>query len=141
MTDNPSYFKVSDASESGEPGTWIALDREMSPYSISEGLTFQPVVGGRLAINLVRFEPNTIAPRHAHEEEQIAFILEGELEFEVGGETRVLGPHEAVVIPPHTPHAARTYDKPCVALDTFSPPRSGLAEIMQSSWSRSGEHT
>lgn len=137
MTDNASYFSTSVApTENGEPGTWVDLNRELSQHEISPGLTFQPVVGRNLAINVVRFEPNTVTPRHEHEEEQIALVLEGELEFEVGGETRTLLPHQVVVIPPHTPHTARTHAKGCVVLDTFSPPRTGLAEIMKANWSR-----
>lgn len=136
MSDTDSYFNAAaHRADSGEPGTWIDLNTEMSQHEITPGLTFQPVVGRNLAINVVRFAPNTVAPRHQHEEEQIALVLEGELEFEVGGETRTLHPHQLVVIPPHTPHAARTYDRGCLALDAFHPPRTGLAEIMRASWS------
>ncbi len=106
---------------------WDALD----PIQMVPGLDFQPVLGDRLMVNFVSFEPNTVAPVHWHDEEQISVVLEGELEFEVGGETRVMGKGEAVVIPPNVPHGARTYDGSCLAVDAFHPPRQGVVDAMR----------
>jgi quercetin dioxygenase-like cupin family protein len=80
--------------------------------------------------NFVSFEPHTEAPLHWHEEEQISFVVDGELEFEVAGEKRVLRRGEAVVVPPNVPHAARTYESSCLEVDVFHPPRRGLLESM-----------
>ena len=44
---------------------------------------FNPVVGEGVMANFVRFAPHTEAPLHAHAEEQITIVLEGELEFEI----------------------------------------------------------
>jgi quercetin dioxygenase-like cupin family protein len=81
-------------------------------------------------VNFVRFEPNTVAPVHWHDEEQISIVVEGEFEFQVGNETRTLRPGDAVVIPPNVPHGARTYDNTCLEIDVFHPPRKGLLEAM-----------
>jgi quercetin dioxygenase-like cupin family protein len=81
-------------------------------------------------VNFVRFEPHTEAPLHWHEEEQITFVLEGELEFEVAGETWMLTRGQAVVIPPNVPHGARTHDGACLEVDVFHPPRRALLETM-----------
>ena len=51
-------------------------------------------------------------------------------EFEVAGEKRIMRRGDAVVIPPNVPHGARTFDKPCVEVDVFHPPRRGLLEAM-----------
>jgi len=71
------------------------------------------------------------APLHQHPEEQIGTVLEGECEFELNGVKRTIRPGDVYVIPPHVPHSARAYDKPCVALDIFSPPRSGFREMLE----------
>ena len=67
---------------------------------------------------------------HQHPEEQIGTMLEGEYEFEMNGEKRMIRPGDVYVVPPNVPHAARTYDKGCVAVDIFSPPRTGFREML-----------
>ncbi len=86
------------------------------------GLKMRPVVGQNLMVNFVYYEPNTIVPLHQHEQEQITLVLEGELEFEVEGETRVLKPGDVCTIPAFAKHGAKTYDT-CVQIDAFTPPR------------------
>jgi len=127
MTD--SYFGTDAGAEEGRSGSFVQWDA-LAAIEMLPGLYFQPVVGDRVMTNFVRFEPHTEAPRHWHEEEQISFVLEGELEFEVAGETRLLTPGQAVVIPPNVPHGARTHDGPCLEVDVFHPPRRGVLEAM-----------
>ena len=130
MTNSPRYFGA-DAGAQGEgSGTLVRWD-ELDPFEMVPGLFFQPVVGDRVMANFVRFEPHTEAPLHWHEEEQISFVLEGELEFEVAGETWMLTRGQAVVIPPNVPHGARTHDGPCLEVDVFHPPRRALLETMR----------
>ena len=57
-------------------------------------------------------------------------MIEGEFEFEVGGEKRIVRQGEAVVIPPNVPHGARTFDSTCLEIDIFNPPRRGVLEAM-----------
>jgi quercetin dioxygenase-like cupin family protein len=80
--------------------------------------------------NFVHFDPHTEAPLHAHVEEQITIVLEGELEFEIDGETRVLKPGQVAHMPPFVPHAARTRDQPSVEIDVFCPPRQALLSLL-----------
>src|SRR5262249_4803964 len=101
-----------------------------TPIEMVPGLRFQPVVGADVMANFVSFEPHTAAPLHWHDEEQISAVIDGELEFEVAGEMRVLRRGEAVVIPPNTPHAARTHDGTCLAVDVFYPLRQGIVDAM-----------
>ncbi|CAF3912090.1 unnamed protein product, partial [Adineta steineri] len=45
---------------------------------------------------------------HLHRKHAETFhILEGEVEFRVGSETRVVGPDTTIHVPPNTPHAVR----------------------------------
>jgi quercetin dioxygenase-like cupin family protein len=44
---------------------------------------------------------------HRHPQEEVWNVLDGGLAFTVDGVERVVGPGEAAVIPPDTPHSAR----------------------------------
>ena len=92
------------------------------------GLRFRPVLGERAMANFVSFEPNTVAPTHVHEEEQIVVVLEGELEFEIDGEVRTMRPGDVAVIPPWVRHGARTLASSCLEVDVFTPPRRTLVD-------------
>jgi quercetin dioxygenase-like cupin family protein len=130
VTDADRYFAADDAGRSAAQGTYVRWD-ELEPIEMVQGLRFQPVVGERVMANFVHFEPHTEAPVHWHEEEQISFVIEGELEFEVAGETRVLRRGEAIVIPPNVPHGARTHDGRCFEVDVFHPPRQGVVDALR----------
>ena len=128
MTDPERYFAANESAQRAG-GKFVAWD-EVSPIEMVPGLELQPVLGENLMVSFVRFAPQTEAPRHWHDEEQITFVVDGELEFEVGGETRIVRRGEAIVIPPNVPHAARTHDSTCFEVDVFHPPRRGLLEAM-----------
>jgi quercetin dioxygenase-like cupin family protein len=129
MSDPETYFAGDSGTQSQLVGTWMRWD-DLEPLVMVPGLTFQPVLGEKLMANFVTFAPNTEAPVHWHDEEQITFVLDGELEFEVAGETRTLRRGDAVSIPPNVPHGARTRGEGCVEVDVFHPPRRGVLEAM-----------
>lgn len=121
------------AMQAGPPGA--AQDRgryfdvdAISPVEFARGLAFRPVIGERLLVNFVRYEPHSAAPLHAHEEEQVTFVVEGEFEFDLDGDVRTMRVGSAVLIPPHVPHAARTLETTCFEIDVFSPPRRALID-------------
>lgn len=132
MTDSESYFNLSTPPDVpvGE-GLYVDLGG-VSAIEFVPGLEFRPVLGERLLVNFVRFEPHTEAPLHAHEEEQITFAVEGEFEFDLDGDVRTMRPGMAVVVAPHVRHGARTLDSTCYEIDVFSPPRRVLLEAMGS---------
>src|SRR5919199_5872660 len=102
MGDVPHFSTVA----GGEPtaaGRFVEV-ASVAPVEFVEGLAFRPVLGEQLMTNFVYFEPRTEAPVHVHEEEQIVIVLEGELEFEIDGETRVMRPGDVALIPPWVPH-------------------------------------
>jgi quercetin dioxygenase-like cupin family protein len=97
---------------------------------VVEGLGLKPVFGEKILLSFVYMEPNSVAPVHSHSEEQMGTMIEGEYEFELNGEKKMIRKGDVYIVPPNVPHGARTYDKPCLALDIFSPPRSGYREMM-----------
>lgn len=67
-------------------------------------------------------EEGAEVPEHAHINEQIMQVQQGQFQFTVGGETRIYGPGELVVIPSDTPHSGKAITS-CKLMDVFSPVR------------------
>jgi quercetin dioxygenase-like cupin family protein len=128
--DAGQYFALDPTLKASGEGRYVDLDA-VSPVAFVEGLEFRPVVGERMMVNFVQYEPNTEAPRHAHEEEQVTFVIDGEFEFDLDGDVRVMRRGMAVHVPPGVPHAARTLDGTCFEVDVFSPPRRVLLEAVE----------
>jgi quercetin dioxygenase-like cupin family protein len=61
-------------------------------------------------------------PQHQHIQEQWSHLLQGEMEFTVDGETRVMKAGETAYMPSNVPHSARTITD-CKVIDVFSPVR------------------
>jgi quercetin dioxygenase-like cupin family protein len=130
MADAPDPYFAQSPGTPTAAGRFVTVDTDTPRVEFVEGLVFNPVVGEGVMANFVRFAPHTEAPLHSHAEEQITIVLEGELEMEVDGETRLLRPGQVAVMPPFVPHAARTHDRPSVEIDVFSPPRQALLRLL-----------
>ena len=59
------------------PPVWTTKD-EIPFVNLGKGIRFKPVFGRNILFNYVFFEPHSEAPMHAHAEEQIGTVLEGE---------------------------------------------------------------
>ena len=130
MTDaSDIYFARVEGTPEAE-GRFVTVDSDTPRVEFIKGLTFNPVVGDGVMASFARYEPHTAAPVHAHAEEQFTIVLEGELEFDLDGEIRVLRPGQMAVIPPFVPHGARTHDQRCLEVDIFSPPRQALLALL-----------
>lgn len=55
----------------------------------------------------VDFAPASSFPRHTHPGEEVIYVLEGSLEYEVAGKTVVLKAGDVLFVPAGTVHAAR----------------------------------
>lgn len=68
----------------------------------------------QLSVHLSAIKPGERAhPPHAHADEEVMFLLEGEAEAMVGEETRVVHANTAVYCPPNVMHGLRN----CGAVD------------------------
>jgi quercetin dioxygenase-like cupin family protein len=131
MEESAHYFRLDPDAVAEGPGRFIDTEIDVEPVEFLPGLVFRPLIGNDLMVNFVRYQPHTEAPRHAHAEEQILFVLEGELEVELGDDVRTLRPGQAALIPPNLPHAARTHDGSCLQVDVFHPRRQALIDLME----------
>jgi quercetin dioxygenase-like cupin family protein len=94
-----------------------------SRHQIFPGVEIQSTAGIHMMLSVVRLEPESVVREHAHPHEQMGILLEGRLEFTVGGVTRLLGPGDKWRIPGGVVHSVRALDQPAVALDVFHPIR------------------
>jgi quercetin dioxygenase-like cupin family protein len=63
---------------------------------------------GREAIQArVEFAPGYSSPLHTHPGEEIIYVLEGELEYEIGGKVTRVKPGDVLFVPAGTPHLGR----------------------------------
>jgi quercetin dioxygenase-like cupin family protein len=130
MSDAASHFSTTAGGEPAGPGRYVRTG-DIKPAELVPGLEFRPVLGDKGMANFVHFEPNTEAPRHVHEEEQIVVVLEGEFTFDIDGEKRVMRKGDVAVVPSWVPHGAWTTDSQCLEVDFFSPPRTTLVALAQ----------
>jgi quercetin dioxygenase-like cupin family protein len=65
----------------------------------------------------------TLVPMHAHDSEQMTYILQGSMRFVVDGEEITVREGEVLHIPPGSRHQAEALDD-TFELDVFSPVRA-----------------
>jgi quercetin dioxygenase-like cupin family protein len=94
-----------------------------SRHEIFPGVEIRTTAGRGLMFSVVRLAPGSVVAEHAHPHEQMGILLEGQLEFTVGGVTRRLDPGDIWRIPGGVVHSVRAFDGPAVALDVFHPIR------------------
>jgi quercetin dioxygenase-like cupin family protein len=128
--ESSGYFSLERSPDPGVHGSYAELDA-IAPVEFVPGLTFTPILTEDVLVNFVRYEPGTVVPLHSHAESQITFVVDGEFEFDLGGDVRVMRRGTVAVIPPWVPHAARTYESRCLQIDVFQPPRAGLLKMIE----------
>jgi quercetin dioxygenase-like cupin family protein len=94
------------------------LAKELFPGVLSR--TFW---GEKMLLSLLELAPGAEVPRHSHPHEQAGIMLEGEMEFTIGAETRLVKAGDIFVIPGGVEHSVKVLDQPVRALDIFSPVR------------------
>jgi quercetin dioxygenase-like cupin family protein len=90
---------------------------------IFNGVTAKTWWGEKMLISLVDLPANSYVPEHSHPHEQAGIIVEGELTFTIGGESRKLKPGDMYIIPGGVLHSLQTGPAPGKAVDIFSPVR------------------
>ncbi|QBA64884.1 cupin domain-containing protein [Muriicola soli] len=99
----------------------IHLDN-IAPREIIPGYLGKMIHGQKMTLVYWEVTQNAEVPEHAHENEQIMQVLEGEFEFTVDGSTAIYKAGELVIIPPNVLHKGRALTH-CRLMDVFSPVR------------------
>ncbi len=87
------------------------------------GVFLRTMWGEKVMMSLVEISPGSEVPSHTHPHEQAGIIMQGEVEFTIGGETKRLRQGDAYVIPGGVEHRVVSTGGWALALDIFSPPR------------------
>ena len=98
---------------------------DLPKAELKPGLERRLVSTERMMLAHVYFEPGAVVPTHAHENEQLTYILEGTLRFWLGeDEAEVVDVHagEVLHIPSWLPHRAEALER-TLDVDIFCPPR------------------
>ncbi len=103
-------------------------EAELPVKQIREGIALRAVSGEKTMMTFFELHPNAFIPPHSHPHEQITYVVEGELEFTVEGESRILKKGDGVIIHSNREHSVRVLDKPAKALDAWYPIREDYKE-------------
>ncbi len=96
--------------------------KDLKPKELVPGINGYYVHGDQISFGLVELDAGSSVPLHQHVQEQITYIIEGELDMVIGGESCVLTAGMYHVIPSNTLHSAVAITA-CKVIDTFSPVR------------------
>jgi quercetin dioxygenase-like cupin family protein len=97
---------------------------ELHEIPLVNGITLAAVYGEKISVSFLNLPPLSRLPIHHHANEQVGIVLDGEIEYTIGEETRVCGKGMAFVIPPNVPHSLVVVSERAAKLaDIFTPPR------------------
>jgi quercetin dioxygenase-like cupin family protein len=98
--------------------TWESVPLEV----MSDMISRKVISGDKAMVAQVFLKKGAVVPEHHHESEQITYILEGALKFEIEGKEIVVHKGEVLSIPSNVPHRAVAMED-TLDLDIFSPIR------------------
>jgi quercetin dioxygenase-like cupin family protein len=98
--------------------TWDAIPLDVMSDKISRKF----VAGDKAMVAQIYLKKGAVVPEHHHESEQITYILEGALKFELEGKEVIVHKGEVLRIPSNVPHRAVALED-TLDLDVFSPIR------------------
>ncbi len=105
------------------------IDYNSKPkIKIWEGIYGQVHHSNQLTCARISIAAGIALPEHQHVHEQWSHLLEGEMEFVVGGEKRLMKSGETAYRPGNVPHSARTLTD-CKLIDVFNPVREDWIEL------------
>ena len=96
---------------------------ERSPKELAPGILARTFWGENMLLAVVDLDANAVIPPHNHPHEQGGIVLEGELEFDIAGDIKMLHPGDLYIIPGGVAHSVKVGPEKARLLDIFSPVR------------------
>jgi quercetin dioxygenase-like cupin family protein len=105
--------------------TTVRLHRwdEIALEKITEMISQKIVAGEREMLAQIYLKRGALVPIHAHESEQMTYVLQGALRYRVGDEEIIVREGEVLHIPSRVAHQAEALED-TLELDVFSPIRA-----------------
>ncbi len=98
--------------------SWETLKK----IQINEKISLRLVTGEKAMVARISLAKGAVVPRHQHESEQLSYIVEGALKFEVEGREVTVHKGEVLLVPSNVPHGAVALED-TLNLEVFAPPR------------------
>ncbi len=86
-------------------------------------LTRQAVHADRITLARIHLDKGCVVPEHRHEHEQLSWLKQGRLRFNLAGEDVILQTGDVLQIPSNVPHTVEALEESFV-IDIFSPCRA-----------------
>src|SRR5580693_3320763 len=99
--------------------SWDSVPLEV----MSEVISRKVISGEKAMVAQVFLKKDAVVPEHKHESEQITYILEGALKFDIEGREVIVRKGDVLHIPSWVPHRAVALEY-TLDLDIFSPIRT-----------------
>ena len=109
------------------------LIKNIKPKILVPGISGYYAHGEKHTMGLVELKKGSIVPLHSHLHEQITFILEGQLDMNIGGKDYSLTTGTYHIIHSNVPHSAIAITD-CKLIDTFSPVREDYKTTEAPNW-------
>jgi len=106
----------------GQAGVRLHRWDEIALDKVTEMLSRKVVTGEREMLVQVYIKRGCLVPLHAHDSEQMTYVLQGALKYLVGGEEITVREGEVIHIPSGVQHQAEALED-TFELDVFSPIR------------------
>lgn len=100
---------------------YIKLE-DLESKEIVKGYRAQFVHSDNMTTAYWEVDSGAALPVHSHKQEQISNIIEGEFEFNLDGDVRIIKKGDVIIIPSNIPHGGKAVTK-CKIIDTFYPVR------------------
>ena len=98
-------------------------ESDLKAKQLLPGIQLRAAFGEKTMITIFNLDANAVIPKHKHPNEQITYIIKGEMEFTLEGKTQVLKEGDGVIILANQEHGARIPSGPCKAIDAWYPMR------------------
>ena len=99
--------------------TWESVPLE----TMSEMISRKVISGDKAMVAQVLLKKGAVVPEHHHESEQLTYILDGALKFQLEGREVIVRKGEVLRIPSNVPHRAVALED-TLDVDIFSPIRA-----------------
>ena len=105
---------------------------EIALEKVTEMISRKIVSGEREMMAQIYLKRGALVPIHTHDSEQMTYILQGALRFQVDGEEIIVREGEVLHIPSRLPHQAEALED-TLELDVFSPIRAEWLDTIDDS--------
>jgi quercetin dioxygenase-like cupin family protein len=95
---------------------------DLAGDQVTEGITRRYLTAARVTIAKFEMARGSVVPAHAHENEQVSYVVRGALQFHIGGRDIVVRGGDVLQIPSWVEHGVTVLED-SEAIDVFSPVR------------------